>query len=320
MKDIKASQAFILFVFSLLICVACSNNSIEPPASLAVNQCFENPLGLYDAEPGFSWNLPQNGSIQKQTAYRIIASATKIILPDSPDLRDSGMVESDQSVLIKYEGKVLASRQHVYLQVQYRDEQNSWSGWSDVNHFELGLLNNNDWKGQWIQMKGIKVFEAPCLWVEADKISHRKDAVFTINKAQFRLVADTAKKIDITAKIKEMVNKGNYILRVSDKLIGNSELPQGEKELFIDYSVSQNTFKKALRQGTFFDLFSRCDFITLKPEYLRKEFGMKTKVKAARLYISARGVFEAYVNSERVAQDYLVPGWTTYLYLRSDRA
>jgi alpha-L-rhamnosidase len=45
---------------------------------------------------------------------------------------------------------------------------------------------------------------------------------------------------------------------------------------------------------------------------LRKEFRLEKPVRRARLYATARGVYEPYVNGERVGEDELAPGWTDY--------
>jgi alpha-L-rhamnosidase len=44
----------------------------------------------------------------------------------------------------------------------------------------------------------------------------------------------------------------------------------------------------------------------------RKEFEASKKVKAARLYVSGVGYYEAYINGKRVGENVLDPGWTTY--------
>jgi len=46
--------------------------------------------------------------------------------------------------------------------------------------------------------------------------------------------------------------------------------------------------------------------------YLRKEFRLEKSIRRARLYATARGVYEPYVNGERVGEDVLAPGWTDY--------
>lgn len=45
---------------------------------------------------------------------------------------------------------------------------------------------------------------------------------------------------------------------------------------------------------------------------LRKEFSLKKKIQKARLYITAHGLYEAYLNGKRVSEDLFTPGWTSY--------
>jgi alpha-L-rhamnosidase len=44
----------------------------------------------------------------------------------------------------------------------------------------------------------------------------------------------------------------------------------------------------------------------------RKTFKLDHKIRAAHLYITAHGVFEAQINGKRVGNDYFAPGWTSY--------
>jgi len=43
-----------------------------------------------------------------------------------------------------------------------------------------------------------------------------------------------------------------------------------------------------------------------------KSFNVPSGVKSARLYATARGVYEARINGHRVGEDYFTPGWTSY--------
>ena len=47
---------------------------------------------------------------------------------------------------------------------------------------------------------------------------------------------------------------------------------------------------------------------------LRKAIKIEKPVKSARLYATARGVYEFSVNGQKVGKDYLNPGWTDYRY------
>ena len=46
--------------------------------------------------------------------------------------------------------------------------------------------------------------------------------------------------------------------------------------------------------------------------YLRSSFDLGTGIRAARLYISALGVYETHLNGQRVGDHVLAPGWTVY--------
>jgi len=45
---------------------------------------------------------------------------------------------------------------------------------------------------------------------------------------------------------------------------------------------------------------------------LRHDFDVKRPVKSARLYATALGVYEIFLNGQRVSEDVLTPGWTDY--------
>lgn len=49
-----------------------------------------------------------------------------------------------------------------------------------------------------------------------------------------------------------------------------------------------------------------------KVQYFRKDFQVESGIKEARLYITARGIYEAHINGEKVGNDFLTPGWTPY--------
>lgn len=51
---------------------------------------------------------------------------------------------------------------------------------------------------------------------------------------------------------------------------------------------------------------------SMPPVYLRREFKWDGAVKRARLYVSARGLFQVQINGGPVGHDQFVPGWTDY--------
>ncbi|WP_299057408.1 alpha-L-rhamnosidase [uncultured Polaribacter sp.] len=191
--------------------------TLEKANFLTISEGFKNPIGFYDVKPTFSWQLPVSENIKSQSAYQIIAASNPDLLPNSPDLWDSEKQKSDQSAWLKYAGKPLQSRQKVYWQVKYWNQNAEASIWSDINHFELGLLNNSDWQAKWVGL---------------------------------------------------------------------------------------NTAKDSVR--------GRQKVLIHKPQYLRKEFELSDDEVSARLYITAKGVFDVSINGENVSDDAMSPGFTSY--------
>lgn len=50
----------------------------------------------------------------------------------------------------------------------------------------------------------------------------------------------------------------------------------------------------------------------LRPALFRKDFEVKEKVRSAKLYITSQGVYEPYINGNRVGDHVFSPGWTSY--------
>ena len=129
----------------------------------------------------------------------------------SPDIWDSGRVESDASIHVAYAGPALASRARYYWRVKIWDETGAESSWSEITWWENGL-KAQDWKADWI----------------------------------------------------------------------NSPIVGGPK------------------------------FAPPVPA-LRRGFEVKAgQITSVRLYISALGLFEAYLNGQRIGDEFFAPGWTDY--------
>ena len=48
------------------------------------------------------------------------------------------------------------------------------------------------------------------------------------------------------------------------------------------------------------------------PEYLRRQFEVEKTVDKARLYITAKGLYEVSINGKKVGEDFMTPGFTKY--------
>ena len=170
-----------------------------------------NPLGLDVLRPRLSWQMRSDRRGAHQTGYQILAAPTEASLNSGAGLIwDSQKVDSDQSIHVPYGGPPLTSGQRVYWKVRVWDEARGVIE-SSPAWWEMGLLDQADWKAQWI---GAPFWGGP---------------------------------------------------RTS------SPAP-----------------------------------------FLRKEFMLDKPIAAARLYATAIGLYESYINGARVGDALLTPGWTDY--------
>ena len=216
MKRKSLFLSFCIAVFLITI-ISCKQKTIQKPQELTLSEGFKNPIGFYNTKPTFSWKLPVLETIKSQSAYQIIAASSKELLANNPDLWDSKKQKSTQSTFVKYQGKALKSRQKIYWKVRYWNQDENVSNWSEINSFELGLLNNSDWQAQWTGLDSAK------------------DSIKGVRK-----------------------------------------------------------------------------FLMHRPQYLRKGFELTSDVVSARLYITAKGVFDVHLNGKDVSDDVMTPGWTPY--------
>ena len=120
---------------------------------------MRNPLGVDVEHPRLSWMLKHPQRSQHQRAYRIVVSSTyDLASRNTGDLWDSRRVESPATTHISYGGAPLHSGQTCFWRIQWWDNQDLASDPSDVTTFELGLLHQTDWKGEWISKKECREF------------------------------------------------------------------------------------------------------------------------------------------------------------------
>ncbi|MBL9137949.1 MAG: glycoside hydrolase family 78 protein [Verrucomicrobiales bacterium] len=136
-----------------LLVLACTPVSL--PAALTVDRLrteyLENPIGMDVQQPRLSWTLNSVARRQRQTAYQIlVATREDRLRSGKADLWDSGRVESDESLHIRYAGRPLISRQACWWKVRVWDQDGQESPWSAAAYWEMGLLQPGDWTAHWI--------------------------------------------------------------------------------------------------------------------------------------------------------------------------
>jgi alpha-L-rhamnosidase len=205
------------FLFCLIISslIFCGNKGSDIKATYLRCEYKENPVT--DAlKPRLSWVLNSIQRGQLQTAYRILVASTPDKLYDGKaDLWDTKKVQNDKTYQIEYNGQPLHSREVCYWKVMSWDKDGNPGTWSKSAKWEMGLLNETDWTGEWVGL-----------------------------------------------------NLNN---------LGKGKI----------YSLPPAPF-------------------------LRKDVVVNNKVKKARLYVTAKGLYQFYINGKKIGNDFLKPGWTDY--------
>jgi len=110
---------------------------------------LQDPLGIDVLQPRLSWVLGADKSAardQAQTGYQIVVASNRNELDASQgNLWDSGQVNSDQSILVRYAGKELVSEQECFWKVRVWDNEGKPSAWSEPARWTMGLLQPSDW-------------------------------------------------------------------------------------------------------------------------------------------------------------------------------
>lgn len=110
-----------------------------------------DPLGIDVTQPRLSWQLASGQRGVSQSAYEVIVASSKDRLaPETADLWASGKVVSGQSIEVPYAGQPLTSRQSCVWKVRVWDQSGNVSDWSPPAIWSMGLLQPDDWRGQWI--------------------------------------------------------------------------------------------------------------------------------------------------------------------------
>jgi alpha-L-rhamnosidase len=290
-------STFFLAVLALALPLAAT----PAPVDLRVGEGFIDPIGFHNPSPTLSWKLP--AGVKSQSAYRIIAASKAELLPENPDLWDSGQVTSNQSAWIRYAGKKLASRQNIYWQVMFWDQDGKPAPWSQPARFELGLLENSDWQGQWIRLNPTPEKETPL------------PAEIVIEKANYGEQGNPAHLADVSATLKQRLSDGN------PEFVANNDLAGRDPIFGVPKSLSLIIVRSGKREETVIPEDQKYNLITgivssessnFIPQYLRREFQLEKPLRSARLHVTARGVFEIRLNGSRVGKDFMAPGWTPY--------
>ncbi|HLM17037.1 MAG TPA: alpha-L-rhamnosidase, partial [Acidimicrobiia bacterium] len=101
-------------------------------------------LGIGNAAPRLSWCTQNDTPGWMQAAYEV-----NVIAPDGTE-HTSGVVESNDSVLVPWPAVALRSREDRTIRVRAFGRDGSETPWSEPLTVEAGLLDVGDWQAQFV--------------------------------------------------------------------------------------------------------------------------------------------------------------------------
>ncbi len=245
-----------------------------------------NPLGIDERRPRLSWIDEADRRAELQSSYQIIVSSSAERLSrNEGDLWDSGRVEHANASQVFYAGKPLTSRLECYWKVRVWDRDAVPSDWSEPARWEMGLLLPQTWVASWIDA-------AP------------SPRPVEIVRATYDSIDGKVSK-DVTNAVRDGLRGVTPFVARNDTLGGDPAVNM-PKRLHITYRVGDSTLEADVPENSSPTLAGSC------VPYLRRSFSAPKKVARARLYATALGMYEVYINGTRVGDQTLAPGWTDY--------
>ena len=350
-------------------------------------EAIDTPLGLDEPRPYFSWQMSSDVTGARQLAYRLMVAAGEEALGSGELVFDTGLVRSDQSLNIPYEGAALRGATRYWWKVQVWDQDNHLVE-SDPSWFETGLMGLGWSRAQWIGSMevgaskyrtffdvdyDVQIPEGSSRAVFAYSVKDEKNwitAEFNVqDSAKFiidycvegeirhlgevnvaDIVKDTGKhaphhvRLQVTTPGYHL--KSNLSIFVDGRRMDAPQMtitpypsgeyitdwarlhsigfrqPRGQKAVFSDIVISEENWGTTL----YTDPVKRHEvngdgrlqvwepYGKVSAPMLRREVVLEKPLKDARLYVTARGIYEFYINGRRVSNDYFNPGWTDYRY------
>lgn len=238
-----------LFCFIISICGYGKNNISFFTVSDLECENLVNPLGLDNIKPHFSWKLHSNESGCQQAYYEIqVASDSLLLIRNKADLWRSGVIKSDASVMIRYQGKILQSRSLCYWRVRSWNQRGRLSGWSRVARFSVGILERNQLHGAYIglSLSGSNVC-SPLLRKKIMLIN-RQIAFLHVNSLGYHEIYINGKKVSENVLSPAVSQLDKRSLNMTYDV--TSYLKKGENDLLI--WLGQGWYKKTTF-GTHYD-------------------------------------------------------------------
>jgi alpha-L-rhamnosidase len=187
----KGNTPVALVLTFLAVLAGGSSRAADAPLTPVSLRCEYqvDPGGIDETAPRLSWQVTSPQRDERQTAWEVlVADSDTALAQGKGNLWDSGKVGGDDTTAIVYGGRALVSGEVCHWKVRVWDRDGKVSDWSGPAVWSMGLLDQNDWRGQWIgydKMRQAPTITAP--FVGAKWIWFGKDTLpdFPKGKREF---------------------------------------------------------------------------------------------------------------------------------------
>ncbi|HJN16954.1 MAG TPA: alpha-L-rhamnosidase N-terminal domain-containing protein, partial [Armatimonadota bacterium] len=329
---------------TVLLCLA-STASLAAPTALRC-EYQTNPIGIDVTAPRLSWQLDDSSRGAKQTAYQVVvADSASDIKRSRGTMWDTGKMDSDQSIHVVYEGQPVVSRGVYHWRVRTWDQDGVASKWSQAATWEMGLLNEDDWAAEWITMDTAEETPTVGQWIWAPERSANQRITLTksfsatggVESARIRFTADNRAKVSINGQVVGEHDTWESMAEVDVV----SALRAGENTISVEAANEDGPcgfvagLLVTMDDGSTITVLTDDTWTvgdagaTVVAEYgaqpwgrhegndgrsirLRREVEVEPNVLRARAYVTGLGLYELFINGQRVGEDVFTPGWTHY--------
>ena len=228
---------------TLLLILSVLSGNVFAQLTIASALCENaiNPTGVALQNVHFGWELKATENNQYQTAYQVvIASSIENLTAGKFDVYNSGMVKSNQSVLVSYKGTSLQPGLLYFWKLQVWDKKNISSGWSSDQQFITGLFSKGDWSdASWI---GYELL--PDVMRVAPGVHEPLAETLGNRSVQRPVIPLFRKQFPVTKKVKSallfVTGLGQYELSLNGVKTGDAFLAPGWT--YFDKTVLYNTY------------------------------------------------------------------------------
>lgn len=121
-----------------------------------------------------------------------------------------------------------------------------------------------------------------------------------------KVTGDESVNVEYGGQVLQPMQRVYWQMRIWDN---NNKVSDWSKPAFWEMGI----LNPGLWKASWISKANEPETVESKPaHYYRKEFPVKKKVKSARVYATTKGLYQLFINGEKVSSDLFTPGWTTY--------